>query len=468
MKGRAVSIPVQVHSTPPAPSDFHRPLAASSRWMWLGFGSILAIMAGIGVDVSQSLKSAHERNSALLRSFLERDQALDELQNLMVRSGTIIRDYLAGDPVRSASEKADLQAARDRTRELLNQFAQVGDRADSQESGAFRALRADVEAFWRSLEPVLSWDEETKRRKGDDYRQNAMGPLRAEVLRLSRDITQLNDRQLDAAEQSILAEQESLRARLIAASGLGVVFACAFAVIVSLRVRKLERSAEIQYSNVLRTKDQLRGLAARLENAQEEERRSLSRELHDEVGQSMSAMLVELGRLEAALPKDEAVHGRLASFRTQAETAIGTVRDISLLLRPSMLDDLGLVAALNWLGKEASRRTGLRVHVDAREAADDLPDSVRTCVFRVVQEALNNCAKHAKATTASVVVAQTADRLAVSIQDDGVGFDTASQKGLGLLGMKERAARLGGELELRSGERAGTMLTVRLPLPQRL
>jgi signal transduction histidine kinase len=187
--------------------------------------------------------------------------------------------------------------------------------------------------------------------------------------------------------------------------------------------------------------------------------------LHDEVGQSMSAMLVELGRLEAALPRDEGVKVRLDSFRKQAESSVRAVRDMALLLRPSMLDDLGLVAALKWQGREVARRTGLRVRVEADDTGDELPDSHRTCIYRAVQEALNNCVKHAKASAVRVQLKHMESELEVSIQDDGTGFDAAAGKGLGLLGMEERVTRLNGTIRVESHTGGGTLVTAHLPVP---
>src|SRR5207302_5451036 len=135
----------------------------------------------------------------------------------------------------------------------------------------------------------------------------------------------------------------------------------------------------------------------------ENERRSLARELHDEVGQSLSAILMEA---ESAVCSEDSSQTRdhLQSIRTLAERTANEVRDLALLLRPSMLDDFGLVPALNWHAREMSKRTGLNVEVKADEEADDLPDDHKTCIYRLVQDAVNNSARHANARTVEVVV----------------------------------------------------------------
>jgi signal transduction histidine kinase len=177
----------------------------------------------------------------------------------------------------------------------------------------------------------------------------------------------------------------------------------------------------------------------------------------------MAAMLVELGRVESALSGDDGARLRLSALREQAEQSVRSVRDIALLVRPSMLDDLGLVPALKWQGREIARRTGLRVRVDAEESNDELPDSYKTCVYRVVQEALHNAVKHAKAKSIRISFRQAAFGMDLRIEDDGIGFDPGTEKGLGLLGMEERIVRLDGEIKVTAKAGQGTVLTVHLP-----
>jgi len=129
-----------------------------------------------------------------------------------------------------------------------------------------------------------------------------------------------------------------------------------------------------------------------------------------------------------------------------------------------MLDDLGLVAALRWQAREVTRRSGLKIKMVADQIAEDLPDSHRTCIYRVVQEALNNCAKHSQATQVGVIVHQDQAGLSVTVQDDGIGFEPSREKGMGLLGMEERVKRLGGRYSISSKPGKGTVLRLHLPL----
>jgi signal transduction histidine kinase len=160
------------------------------------------------------------------------------------------------------------------------------------------------------------------------------------------------------------------------------------------------------------------------------------------------------------------IRDHLSSIKELAEKTVNQVRDLALLLRPSMLDDLGLAPALNWHARETGKRTGLNVIVSADETIDSLPDEHRTCIFRLVQEAVNNAARHANARTVEVVVRREHKCVNVTVQDDGVGFDTRFMRGLGLLGMEERVLRLGGYLKVNSEPGRGTFVQAILPLTE--
>ena len=157
---------------------------------------------------------------------------------------------------------------------------------------------------------------------------------------------------------------------------------------------------------------QMGQLSQRLVAAQEQERKSISRELHDEVGQTLNALLVDAGNLQKRIPESDTQSRELLnSIQRLADTSVNEIRDIALLLRPSMLDDLGLTAAIQWQAREVSRRTGLAVKVSAEAEADDLPEGLSICLYRVAQEALQNIARHAQAKTVHIELKQEPGRL---------------------------------------------------------
>jgi signal transduction histidine kinase len=290
--------------------------------------------------------------------------------------------------------------------------------------------------------------------------------MRSQILDWSGQLSDWNGRRLQATDTALLSEfsrlQASLTGSLSIALGAGLLL-----VIASMAyILRLERQTRNRYRELAQSRHELERLSSRLVDAQEEERRSISRELHDEVGQSLGALLVDLGRLSTNLPADgDEIRERIDHMKSLAERTVGTVRDIALLLRPSMLDDLGLVAALEWQGREVSRRSQMEVAVESANVSDDLPDEYKICVYRLVQEALNNAVRHAKARNAKVRVAGGANGIDIEVRDDGQGFDPQRSRGLGILGMEERVKRLGGSLTVKSAPGQGTVLKAELPLP---
>jgi signal transduction histidine kinase len=230
-------------------------------------------------------------------------------------------------------------------------------------------------------------------------------------------------------------------------------------------ILRLEQSGRKRYLALARNREELEALSRRMVEVQEAERQSISRELHDEVGQTLGALLVDVGQLSNVVrPGDALVKEQIARIKGAAEAAVRAIRDMALLLRPPMLDDLGLLPALEWQARETSRRSDMEVEVHAGELPGNLPDRVRTGIYRLVQEALQNAARHAHAKNAMVVVKSEADKVEVEISDDGVGFQPERTRGMGILGMEERVRQLGGTLDLKSAPGKGTTIRAALPL----
>jgi signal transduction histidine kinase len=202
-----------------------------------------------------------------------------------------------------------------------------------------------------------------------------------------------------------------------------------------------------------------------LVHTQEQERRTISRELHDEVGQMLTGLGIELANLEHLRdgPQSE-YRSHLADAKQLTEETLRTVRNIAMGLRPSTLDDSGIVPAVRWQASELSRRTCIPVELQIEGDFEGIEDEGRTSLYRVVQEALTNCARHAQATTIQITMQGNKESVCLSIRDDGLGFDTARARGLGLIGIEERVKELGGSLAVRSWPNRGTLLRVEIPL----
>jgi signal transduction histidine kinase len=146
------------------------------------------------------------------------------------------------------------------------------------------------------------------------------------------------------------------------------------------------------------------------------------------------------------------------------EDSIIVVRSMALLLRPPMLDDLGLLPALQWQAREVTRRSGIRVKIAAEEIPETLSDDLKTCIYRIVQEALHNVMQHAKAHNVRVSIHLADERIHLSIHDDGKGFPSKGERGMGLLGIEERVSHLGGSFAVESDPGEGALLRIILPV----
>lgn len=231
-------------------------------------------------------------------------------------------------------------------------------------------------------------------------------------------------------------------------------------------LRQDQHQSERQHAErqLLETNRQLQELSASLQNVREQERSRISRELHDELGQLLTGIRMEVSWLGGRLlGEQQQLIDKVASVKGQIDQTIASVRRISSELRPLVLDDLGFAAAASWYVDQFSARTGLPVRLVL--AADDPQrgDAAATVLFRVLQESLTNVARHANATTVDVELRFGDDGWVLSIKDDGVGFAAAEGGGLGLVGMRERVQMLGGRFALTSAPGHGTLVEVQVP-----
>jgi PAS domain S-box-containing protein len=216
-------------------------------------------------------------------------------------------------------------------------------------------------------------------------------------------------------------------------------------------------------------REDLRELAVASRTAREQENSRISRELHDELGQNLTSLKMDLAWLEANTPAENPkVRKTLAGMRAVLDSTVAATRRISADLRPLMLDDLGLAAALEWLAEETSRRHGFRVELAVDDASTNLAEPLASQVYRIVQEGLTNAGRHAAASHVRVTLSTRDTEVLLAIQDDGKGLaqgDLEKKGSFGLVGIRERAYILAGSAEIRGEEGRGTKITVRLPIP---
>jgi signal transduction histidine kinase len=218
--------------------------------------------------------------------------------------------------------------------------------------------------------------------------------------------------------------------------------------------------------------DQLRALSAHLESVREDERTFIAREIHDQLGQSLTALKMDLAWLGRRATESETVASsvvlaRIEAMSKMADGIIGEVRRISASLRPGVLDDLGLLAAIEWQGEEYERRTGIACKLTSNVGNQRFDSKLSTAVFRIFQEALTNVARHAAAKHVSVNLERHDHALELVVRDDGKGIapEAATDlRSLGLLGMRERARSLGGTIAVGPDPTGGTTLRLHIPL----
>ena len=220
-------------------------------------------------------------------------------------------------------------------------------------------------------------------------------------------------------------------------------------------------------NELLRSRQELRDLTARLQLVREEERTNLAREVHDELGQALTGLKIDLAWLKPRVADRPALVDRVQSIIVRIDGAMDTVRRIATDLRPSVLDDLGLVAAVEWQAQEFERSTGITAELEVQAIYPQLDDACATTAFRILQETLTNVARHAHATRVKIALQVSAEELTLEVRDNGRGIsksDLLSSTSLGLIGSRERAIACGGKLVIRGIRGHGTIALLRIPL----
>lgn len=440
----------------------------SRSWLVLslGFGTLILLIGLLGFGSMRRSQTLHDQTVSAHEAYLQTDAVLREIPADLYLGDILIRDYLL-DPSQIAAPayQEELLTRRSSIRQRLDLLGRrLGDAKDAT---SLRQLRTELQGYWESMDPILSWTAEEKFAFSRAFLRQQVLPRREAVVKLAREIGELNAANLRKEQQRLQGSQALFQSFLHNTVLLALALGLLVAGISTVRVAVLERHHERQRGRAERAEGELRRLSRKLVQTQEEERKSLSRELHDAVGQMLSAMTMELGNLESLIPSSpEKLRERLNEARElNAETLRG-VRDLAMGLRPTMLDELGLGPALRWQGREFSRRSGVPVTVQIDGDLSELPETHRTCIYRIVQETLTNCAKHANAKSIRISVYGRHDWVTLSIQDDGVGFDPdrTPAEGLGLVGIQERVRELEGKVTIISQPEKGTIVEVEVPV----
>lgn len=442
-----------------------RSLVVNSRLLLLtGFGGLLLLMAFAEFDGVRALRQIQTRNDDIRKEFLLRTRVLERIRADLYVSGTYVRDYLLEpESGQAESHRYKLLETRKDMDSALQQYQGL---LNAPEARPFQVLLRELADYWSLLQPVFRWSTDQRRRAGYTFLRDEVFPRRMAILGIADQIGALNESQLNDGKVEVEDAFAQVRRGLTIAIGLTVGLGLLLAAFSMSKILGLEAETAEHYKEISQAREELKQLSARLVAAQENERRSISRELHDEVGQALTGVRVEMANLSTQIRNRDldASAVKADEIKELLENSIAVVRNMALLLRPSMLDDLGLIPALEWQAREVSKRTGIAVKIAAELVSEELPEEHKTCIYRVVQEALHNSEQHAGARNVRVTVSQEADRLLLSIKDDGAGFDARRERGLGLLGIEERVSYLGGSFQIDAAPGYGTVLSVVLPL----
>jgi signal transduction histidine kinase len=425
-------------------------LAAVALAQVLLLGFSLGLLVFMLRDVRANLIRLESEEQSFLRN-------LGEAESDLYRTSILLRDIMILQGVQQ-------EKVRDELADLLEEASRKPLAEPRWLSEEMRkellAIEIDRKDYLERTRAMINWQDTDRRTLGPQYLARQLTPMRDKFVAATRKIAgivrALRESRNKAMADSIPRIQRLVIRILAGAAVLGL----ALVLVAVWRFRRYEEEREVHLGELQQAEAGLRALSKRLVRSQELERKKLSRELHDEVGQILTALRVQLGQIHIADSESKPHMERAAEL---ADRSLKAVREMARGLRPAMLDDLGLAAALQWLGRDFSKNTVLDVEVAIEGEFTDLDEARRTCLYRVVQEALTNCVKHSKSKSARVLLHESPGEIVLTVQDNGAGFKPGDRRGIGILGMRERVDELGGELAVVSSPGAGTLIRVNLP-----
>jgi signal transduction histidine kinase len=426
--------------------------------------ALLGLLALIVVSIlaaQRKADAAYAHLDSLNTRYRNVETRLRRVRSSLHLSGILARDYLLDTATPASEYRSRLVAYHLESEQMIAELEPLLRQQDSEQ---YRELRRQLDDYWHAYAPLFDGTTQIDRY---GFLRREIVPRRDAVMRISAEIEDINNRTLHAQQEAAAARQRELHQYFTATLAASLTLGLAVAIIAVIRIRVLEGRSDEQHGRTQEAEKELRRLTNQLVRTQEEERKILSRELHDELGQMLTALRMEIGRAERAQALGSPAFSQtVAESKALVDRMMRMVRDLAMGLRPSMLDDLGLEPALAWQAREFSRRYNVPVDLSVDGDLERLPDPQRTCVYRVVQEALTNCAKHSAATEIEVKVVRQRTRLDVSVRDNGVGMEsTTGHKGLGLTGIKERVKDINGAASIETTPGGGTVVHITLPVP---
>jgi signal transduction histidine kinase len=433
----------------------------------VGLAVTLGLWIFAGYQVTLRMQAAQRDGLAASERYLQAQELLASVRTEVLVASVLVRDALLNpDAGTVGSNRQALQRSYDTIDHQLARYVPfVGSPSERERVGR---LRDEVKEFRAATDEVLATDSRGWPRNAGMLLRRFM-PRREAAIRISEEVQALNRAAFIEQQQTINAMQSSMQRQVWIVFGVASVISLGIGWLAFRHSARLERRLTEQRGREEQIASDLQRLSARLLHAQEEEQRRIARELHDEVGQLLSAVKMELAVAGRKLERAGGTVQLLSDAESSVDTALHSVRNLSHLLHPSALDDLGLVVALESQLADFRRRHEIVVEFVHTGMEGRHSDETERAVYRIVQEALTNIARHAHASTARVALDADASHCRVIVEDDGIGFDVSdaerpgSRRGLGLLGIRERVTQLQGTVTIESRRSSGTRIEVDLP-----
>jgi len=432
-----------------------------------GFGLMLGLWFFAGYQVTLRMQAAQRDGVAASGRYQQAQEMLAAVRTQVLVASVLVRDALLNPGARSVeSDRQEIQRVYEAIdRQLAGYVPFVGSPSERER---IARLRDEIREFRRATDEVLATDSTGWPRNAGALMRRFM-PRREAAIRISEEVQALNRAAFIEQQRTVTAMQSDMQRQVWTVFGLALAISLAIGWLAFRHSARLERRLTEQRAREEQIAIDLQRLSARQVHAQEEEQRRIARELHDEVGQMLSAVKMELAVAARKLDRTGGGADLLLDAQSSVDSALRSVRDLSYLLHPSALDDLGLVAALESHLADCGRRYGLAVDFSHDGMDGRHGEETERALYRIVQEALTNIARHAHARTAQVHLSGDAATCRVVIEDDGVGFDVADaerpgrRRGLGLLGIRERVSQLHGTVRIESRDHGGTRIEVEVP-----
>jgi signal transduction histidine kinase len=432
----------------------------------IGFGLTVGIWLFAWSYFNTKMHELELQSQEVSGRYMAAQDKISVARSDVYRASILVRDALLSPDAPTADDRTELDLAYSIADESLRSYEPVQPREGVER---IRRLREEIGALRLQMTELIDADNAAWLAADRRALLDRMRPRRDAAIRVAQELQSINRAEFIRHQESTSELYRDTQQQFSQSLGLALIASLGIALFAGLQVGRLEDRVRVQRVKDLQNQQNLQRLSAKLITAQEEERRSIARELHDEVGQVLTAIKVELAVAQHALAASGGQVTVLEDARLITDRALHTVRDLSRLLHPSLLDDIGLPAALDWYLKGYRKRHGIAVKYEVSGMDARLAPEIEVGVYRITQEALTNVVRHAQTNACTLRLVREGGVLRVQVADEGVGFDSSgagrapAEQGLGLIGIRERVSNLGGSFRLTSQPGRGTAIEIVLP-----